>query len=140
MNPRELGQFYIKRLVALGGEAVRVGDDRHLYINGQRLTKETPHFEKVYSFDPAQPPAESHYSGHVNGSIVPYATKFPDERTEYTVPPGHYLVMGDNTLNSADSRLWGPFREENVIGRSCFVFWPFGWQEGRSSRWGWGTR
>jgi len=140
MNPRELGQFYIKRLVALGGEAVRIGDDRHLYINGQRLTKETPHFEKVYSFDPAQPPAESHYSGHVNGRIFRYAVYFPDERTEYTVPPGHYMVMGDNTLNSSDSRFWGPFREENVIGRSCFVFWPFGWQEGRSSRWGWGTR
>jgi signal peptidase I len=31
------GQLYIKRLVALGGEHVRIGDDQHLVINGQRL-------------------------------------------------------------------------------------------------------
>src|ERR1017187_6683117 len=37
-------QFYTKRLVALGGEQVRIGDDRHLVINGRRLDAVTPHF------------------------------------------------------------------------------------------------
>ncbi len=41
-------QFYIKRLVALGGDQVRLGDDRHLFINGRRLEASTPHFENVY--------------------------------------------------------------------------------------------
>jgi signal peptidase I len=50
------------------------------------------------------------------------------------------MVMGDNTINSSDSRTWGDFPRENVIGKSFFVFWPFGSQNGRDSRFGWGTR
>ncbi len=137
MDPRQQGQFYIKRLVALGGERVRIGNDRHVYINGQRLDASTPHFEKVYSFDPAKPPADSEYSGHVNGQLLSFPTRyFPDENTEYTVPPDNYMVMGDNTVNSYDSRGWGPFPQENVIGRSFFVYWPIGTQDGRKSRFG----
>ena len=140
MNPSQHGQFYIKRLLAMGNERVRVGDDRHVYINGTRLDRNTPHFERVYSFDPAEPAGESKYSGHVNGSTTSHAPYFPDDKTEYTVPPGHYMVMGDNTLNSYDSRGWGPFPQENVIGRSFLVYWPFGPQDERPSRFGWGNR
>jgi signal peptidase I len=135
------GNFYIKRLVALGGEKVRIGDDRHVYINGKRLDASTPHFEKVYSFDPNQPPAESQYSGHLNGRALGFTARyFLDETTEFEVPPNHYMVMGDNTVNSFDSRGWGPFPRENVIGRSWFVYWPFGAQDNRPSRFGWGNR
>ncbi|HNQ74060.1 MAG TPA: signal peptidase I [Verrucomicrobiota bacterium] len=130
-------QFYIKRLVALGGERVQIGDDRHLRINGRRLDKTTPHFENVYSFDPHQPPAQSEYSGHVNDlnfhrlGMPGYAPLFPDGETVYTLPPDAYMVMGDNTLNSFDSRAWGTFPADNVIGKQFFVYWPitkrFGW-------------
>jgi signal peptidase I len=41
------------------------------------------------------------------------------------------MVMGDNTLNSLDSRVWGDFPETNVIGKYFFVYWPF------STRFGW---
>jgi signal peptidase I len=40
--------------------------------------------------------------------------------------------MGDNTLNSSDSRYWGDFPEEKVIGKSFFVYWPL------TERFGWG--
>ena len=133
-------QFYIKRLVALGGERVRIGDDRHLRINGQRLDASTPHFEKVYSFDPAKPPAESAFSGHVNETVgaqvgrMGLAPLFPNQETTFTLAPDTYMVMGDNTLNSFDSRGWGPFPAQNVIGKSFFVYWPI------TSRFGWGNR
>jgi signal peptidase I len=135
-------QFYIKRLVALGGEQVRIGNDRHLVINGTRLDATTPHFENVYSFDPKEPPRDSHYSGHVNNAMFrgPLAPLFPDENSTYEVDPDHYMVMGDNTMNSSDSRTWGEFPSKNVIGKSCFVYWPFGGQNGRESRFGWGIR
>ena len=138
MPPDQQGQFYIKRLVALGGEKVRIGDDRHLYIDGKRLDATTPHFERVYSFDPATPPADSRYSGHVNDHGV--APLFPDAQAVLPVPPGHYLAMGDNTVNSLDSRTWGSLPKESVIGRSFFVYWPLGSQDGRSSRFGLGNR
>ena len=48
------------------------------------------------------------------------------------VPPGELMVMGDNTLNSLDSRYWGPFPASYVIGKSFFVYWPI------TERFGWG--
>lgn len=143
MAPSQLGQFYIKRLVALSDEKVQIGNDRHLVIDGVRLTKETPHFENVYSFDPKQPPRDSQYSGHLNQVVAdeyhlnPYvaiAPRFPDPATVVQVNSGHYMVMGDNTCNSSDSRVWGDFPRTNVIGKYWLVYWPF------SSRWGWNVK
>jgi signal peptidase I len=155
----EQDQFYIKRLVALPGDRVQIGNDRHLKINGQRLDASTPHFENVYGFNPNQMPRESQFSGHVNDTVAdndglntrPYiqlAPLFPDEETVFTnvlfqvtndvTGEGHtidsYMVMGDNTCNSFDSRAWGPFPARNVIGKSFFVYWPI------TSRFGWGNR
>jgi signal peptidase I len=133
-------QFYIKRLVALGGERVQIGNDRHLIINGKRLDASTPHFENVYSFDPKKPPEESRYSGHVNETVAHQfgrfglAPLFPNETTVHTVAATNYMVMGDNTLNSFDSRSWGEFPAANVIGKSFFVYWPI------TDRFGWGHR
>ena len=126
-------QFYIKRLVALGGERVQIGDDRHLIIDGKRLSSSTPHFEDVYSFDPAKPARDSHYSGHVNQKVaenflppgrILSMPLFSDQTAVYNVATNSYMVMGDNTMNSLDSRYWGDFAARNVIGRSCFVYWP----------------
>ena len=68
------------------------------------------------------------------------APNFDTEKEVFTVRPDHYIVMGDNTVNSSDSRSWGDFSQENVIGKSFLVYWPFGPQDGRKSRFGWGNR
>jgi signal peptidase I len=131
------GQLYIKRLVALGGEHVRIGNDQHLIIDGTRLDASTPHFENVYTF--AATPKENHYFGHVNGVVAEkygrwgLAPLFRDETCEHIVGPHHYLAMGDNTMNSSDSRSWGDVPRENVIGKCWFVYWPL------TERFGWGT-
>jgi signal peptidase I len=122
-------QFYIKRLVALGGENVKLGDDRHLVIDGKRLDASMPHFERVYSFDPKVEAKDSHYSGHVNDPrLAPF---FYDKPEGVEVPKGEYLAMGDNTVSSLDSRTWGSFPSQFVIGKAFFVYWPittrFGW-------------
>ncbi|MGV3773352.1 MAG: signal peptidase I [Verrucomicrobiales bacterium] len=135
---------YIKRLVGLPGETIQIGDDRHVVINGNRLTASTPRFENIYSFN--GPPVDSEYSGHVNQRsylqelakkydierLQLDATYFPNGDATYTIPPGHYFSLGDNTMNSYDSRYWGSFPKEKVIGKCGFVFWPF------SERFGWG--
>jgi signal peptidase I len=127
---KDQDQFYIKRLIALGGDTVSIGEDRHVRIDGRRLDAATfmPHFANVYGFDPKSDPKESHYSGHVlaGGSNL---TK-PEDSIK--VDPGHFVVFGDNTLNSWDSRYWGELPEENVIGKSFFVYWPI------TGRFGWG--
>jgi signal peptidase I len=140
VNRMPQDQFYIKRLVVLPNERVSIGDDRHLVINGQRLDAATPHFENVYGFNPTNPPHESQYSGHLNASVASangqYASFpfFPDSSTVYNNEGNRYMVMGDNTCNSSDSRVWGSFPAENVIGKYFFVYWPL------TERFGWGNR
>jgi signal peptidase I len=134
-------QFYIKRLVGLGGEELRMGNDRHLVIDDERLDANTPGFAFVYGFNPDEPPRDSQFSGHVNGAVASefgYSPKlaplFPHESASLTVPDGNLIVMGDNTLNSLDGRSWGTFDAKKVIGNASFVYWPI------SKRFGWGFR
>lgn len=130
-------QFYIKRLVGLGGETLRLANNRKLEIDGEFLTTEDKGFEKVYSFDPSREPAPHDltgiYSGHVNGYISNLATPgfrinmtyFKNDADRETISEKRYMVMGDNTMNSSDSRYWGDFPRENVIGKLAFTYWPF---------------
>jgi signal peptidase I len=141
-------QFYIKRLVGLGGETLSLKQDYevanapnsagpvpvgHLVIDGQPLSMATPHFENLYSFSGAPRGAkvldykENHYYGHA-------MIGFLEPGRDYHVDPDDYFVMGDNTMNSLDSRYWGGFPKPAVIGKSFFIYWPI------TSRFGWGQR
>lgn len=129
---------YIKRLIGLGGETIAIGDDRHVKVDGIRLDASDPGFEFIYTFK--NPPRDSIYSGHVNNKIgrqhgkYNLAVLFPDEQTTFQIRENHYFTLGDNTMNSHDSRNWGDFPREKVIGKSAFIFWPI------SDRFGWHAR
>jgi signal peptidase I len=46
------------------------------------------------------------------------------------VQPGHFLFLGDNSRESADSRVWGLVPERLLIGPAILTYWPparFGW-------------
>ena len=142
-------QFYIKRLVGLGGETLSLAPDYevlgasqfggggmpigHLLVNGQPLSASTPHFENLYSFSGVPPGAktlpyqENQYYGHA----MIYALA---PGREFQVATNHLFVMGDNTMNSLDSRFWGDFPAASSIGKSFFVYWPI------TKRFGWGNQ
>jgi signal peptidase I len=142
-------QFYIKRLVGLSGETLSLAQDHevagasqfgddvlpvgHLMVNGQPLSASTPHFENVYSYSGASSKTRTlryqdyQYYGHA--MICELAPG-----REFQVATNHLFVMGDNTLNSLDSRFWGDFPADTVIGKSCFVYWPL------TRRFGWGNQ
>jgi len=146
-------QFYIKRLVGLGGETLCLKQDfevrvpaaggdvpiGHLLVDGKPLSAATPHFENVYSPYGAAKRArgesptnvlsylENHYFEHA--MIENLAAS-----REFTIRTNYLFVMGDNTMNSLDSRYWGDFRASSVIGKSFFVYWPI------TERFGWGYR
>jgi signal peptidase I len=130
--------YYVKRLVALGGDRVRIGNDRHLIVNDQRLDASTPGFESVYQSP--NPEAPYAYLGHLNAWVaaqiglrrpLELAPLFPHENASYEAQPGHFLVMGDNTLFSLDSRAWGELPQTKIIGRAWMIYWPLSSRTGR---------
>ena len=69
--------------------------------------------------------------GHVirNGVRVhePYARSCDEEicdLAEFTVPAGHYYVLGDNRGDSSDSRYWGPISHDEIVGHVVATYWP----------------
>jgi len=127
LNP--LSQFYLKRLVGLGEESVRIGDDRLVRIDDKSIDSSIPGFEQISKSTGV--PVEGTYSGYLNGTVarryrlLDSAPLFPTEEEALTVRAGHVFVLGDNSVNSLDSRTWGDFSQEAIIGRPSFVFWPF---------------
>ena len=45
--------------------------------------------------------------------------------SQWLVPDGDLLVMGDHRQDSADSRTFGPIEITHVIGRAWLRYWPF---------------
>lgn len=126
-NPHN--QFYLKRLVGNGEELVRIGDDRLVRIDDRLMDSTHRGFEKV-TFS-SETPRDGSYSGYLNGAVarryqlVDSAPLFPTETSSLMVRPRHVFVLGDNTVNSLDSRTWGDFPQEAIIGRPSVVLWPF---------------
>jgi signal peptidase I len=127
---QEQNLFYIKRLVAMSGETITIGPDRIARIDGKPLNQLSDRFANLYNFNPEQPPDDSKYSGHVPMGFLDRPGK------SFAVRTNNYFVMGDNTVSSSDSRMWGDFPRENVIGQGSFVYWPISNRGG--SRFGWG--
>jgi signal peptidase I len=153
LRPDQQNTFYIKRLVGLGGDTLRIEPDYeliqlptkppgvnqvlvgHPVVNGEHLSASTPRFENLYTFYGAKrgaeqlPYVENHYFGHA------MLWNFAPGKPPFTVGTNSLFVMGDNTMNSSDSRDWGDFPKEKVIGKSSFVYWPlserFGWSAHR---------
>ena len=47
-----------------------------------------------------------------------------DEMDALKVPANSFFVMGDNRLQSNDSRDWGAVPLENIVGRAWVRYWP----------------
>lgn len=109
-------QYYIKRIGGTGGQTLRIRPP-DLLVDGRVAT--LPPFRRVMS-------GLDGYSGYSNGSAG--GGTFPilgSPEADYSVPPGTYFALGDNSYHSSDSRYFGPVPERNVVGRGLVVYWPF---------------
>lgn len=90
---------HIKRVIGMAGDRLKVMNDR-LYIND--VLVEEPYLEE-------------------NKEFSPFGLT---EDFEVEVPEDCLFVMGDNRLNSGDSRMYGFVPEENVFGEVKIRFYP----------------
>lgn len=99
--PRNPQQFFIKRIIGLPGEVVRIDNGKVIVINEQNPAG-TVLDEHLYL------PQDLMTSGNVDRRLA------ADE----------YFVLGDNRGASHDSRAWGALPKSDVIGRVLLRAWP----------------
>lgn len=110
-------RYFIKRVIGLPGDTIEYKNNQ-LFLNGEQVSEEF----LVQKRDDRGP--YKLYKEVVDD--VEYEIRkrnvFHQNFGPYTVPPGHYFMMGDNRNNSSDSRIWGPVPEENIVGKA-FAIW-----------------
>ena len=95
--PEDPSKSFIKRVIGLPGETIRMDQRGQLFINGRAV--EEPYLSSEKNMSPR---------------VIP----------ETYVKPHYYFVMGDNRDASNDSRSWGLVPEKYIYGKAMFRYWP----------------
>ncbi|HVP87857.1 MAG TPA: signal peptidase I [Casimicrobiaceae bacterium] len=142
VNP---SQDFIKRVIGLPGDEV-VYRDKQLSVNGvswpqkpdgaygyleglmyvttERLSESNGNREYDIAEDPARQPV---YPLNVRAFPGRENCVYNDRGFTCKVPPGQYLMMGDNRDNSDDSRYWGFVPDDHIRGKAFFIW--FNWDD-----------
>ena len=128
--PTDTKVDYVKRVVGLPGDRIQMKQGL-LYINDAPVQRER--LSDFVGEDPCGLEAtagvkrwkETLPNGVSYETLDCVDNGFYDNTNVYTVPPGHFFMMGDNRDNSSDSRVlsqvgYVPF--ENLVGRAGMIY------------------
>ncbi len=93
--PRDPQKSFIKRVIGVAGDHVRISDGR-VYVNNKLLVED----------------------------YVPMSYEDERSYPEIIVPPDSYFVLGDHRSLSNDSRDFGPVDASYIYGKAVFGYWP----------------
>lgn len=85
-----------KRVIGLPGETIEIRD-RQVYINGALLPE---------------------------AYLEPDVVTYPQGQVSWQLGTDEYFVMGDNRVESGDSRSRGPMLSKDIVGRAWLRYWP----------------
>lgn len=92
---------WIKRIIGMPGETVRIDEEGNIYINGEIL-------EENYGREVIEDPGYFFQNGN-----------------EITLGADEYWCMGDNRNHSSDSRVIGPVPKNRIVGKAFIRIYPF---------------
>jgi signal peptidase I len=101
-----IGGIFVKRIIGLPGE-VWAERNGYTYIDGKRI-------------------AEPYVQPDRRDSDTKTLLDIPPVGTLRRIPPGMYLMEGDNRAHSCDSRVWGLVPRHSIIGKVFLTYWPIG--------------
>ncbi len=93
--------LWVKRVIATEGQTVNINGDGSVYVDGIQI---------------AEPYLDEHQ--------ITYPKSYSKVTFPLTVQPGEVFVMGDNRLDSKDSRDIGCIDTRKILGRVLFRFYP----------------
>ena len=100
---------FIKRIIGLPGDTVTLENGRVFLTGSDGLPIRIE---------------ERYVARGSDGTIAPTLCPQPTCAGEWLVPDGSYFVMGDNRVNSVDSRVLGPIAEDLILGRAWLRYFP----------------
>jgi signal peptidase I len=106
-SPTNTDLDFIKRVIALPGEKIEIKDGKIIIYNQDHPNG----FALKEEYSTVQPTSVERDGFLKEG-----------EATE--VHQDNYIVLGDNRLQSYDSRAWGEVPKKNIIGKAWLRYWP----------------
>lgn len=100
--PQDPHQFFIKRIIGLPGEEIRIRNNEIIIYNGKH--------PKGFILD------ESAYLSKGQRTTGDF---------RLNIDENEYFVLGDNRMQSSDSRIWGAVNRRLITGKVFFRAWPF---------------
>lgn len=97
--PDDPSQVYVKRVIGIPGDRIDITATA-VYVDGVKLNE--PYI----------------------APLRPGQSENPDVLTDISLGPNDYFVLGDNRLDSLDSRFFGSVPRRNIVGKAELVMWP----------------